>query len=100
MAFQLWQTYKHLIFRTHYPNHIWACDGHKQLKSFGMMGYGFLGAWSCQFLGLHLHVTNNAPQHLGITSFMASIGGINVDAASPLTVTLFLSTVQELFRSP
>ncbi|KAA1069824.1 hypothetical protein PGT21_033838 [Puccinia graminis f. sp. tritici] len=78
MAARLRQTCKRRIFRTHGPNHVWACDGHDKLKKFGITVYGFIDAWSRKILGLHVHVTNNDPRHIGVyfLQLVQKVGGV------------------------
>jgi hypothetical protein len=83
LAQRLRKTCKRRIFRTHGPNHVWACDGHDKLKKYGICIYGIIDAWSRKILGMFVHVTNNDPKHIGVYFLRtaATAGGI------PLKVT-------------
>ncbi|KAA1075880.1 hypothetical protein PGT21_029244 [Puccinia graminis f. sp. tritici] len=78
MAARLHHACVHCVYRTHGPNHIWACDGHNKLKKYGICVYGFIDVWSRKILGMFVHVTNNDQHHIGVyfLDLALKIGGI------------------------
>ncbi|EFP76905.2 uncharacterized protein PGTG_02366 [Puccinia graminis f. sp. tritici CRL 75-36-700-3] len=97
MAPRLRQGFKHRIYRTYGPNHIWACDGHDKLKPYGICVYGFVDTWSRKILGMFVHTTNNNPHHVGLyfLHLASTTGGLPLKVTSDYgTETVEMATYQ------
>jgi predicted transcriptional regulator len=101
LAQRLRKTCKRRVFRTHGPNHVWACDGHDKLKRFGICIYGFIDAWSRKILGMFVHVTNNDPKHIGVYFLRtaAKAGGIPLKVTSDFGSETIDMAAYQMFMS-